>query len=61
MVWMVTTREIAMPDAAGTATLEANLRLGKGLKEQDGSGYCAGWLDSMRGCARSGPMPSTCC
>jgi hypothetical protein len=32
---MVTTKEIAMTDSAGTASLEANLCLGKGLKEQD--------------------------
>ena len=35
MVWMVTTKEIAMTDSTGTASLEANLRLGKGLREQD--------------------------
>jgi hypothetical protein len=32
---MVTTKEIAMTDSTGTASLEANLRLGKGLKQQD--------------------------
>ena len=32
---MVTTKEMAMTDSAGTASLEANLRLGNGLKEQD--------------------------
>jgi ribosome-associated translation inhibitor RaiA len=35
VVWRATTKEIAMTDSAGTASLEANLRLGKGLKEQD--------------------------
>jgi hypothetical protein len=35
VVWMVTTKEIAMTDSTGTASLEANLRLGKGLKQQD--------------------------
>jgi ribosome-associated translation inhibitor RaiA len=32
---MATTKEIAMTDSAGTASLEANLRLGNGLKEKD--------------------------
>jgi ribosome-associated translation inhibitor RaiA len=32
---MVMTKEIAMTDSTGTASLETNLRLGKGLKEQD--------------------------
>jgi ribosome-associated translation inhibitor RaiA len=32
---MATTKEMAMTDSAGTASLEANLRLGNGLKEQD--------------------------
>jgi ribosome-associated translation inhibitor RaiA len=32
---MATTKEIAMADSAGTASLEANLRLGKGLNEHD--------------------------
>jgi ribosome-associated translation inhibitor RaiA len=35
VVWMVTTKEIAMTDSTGTASLEENLRLGKGLKEHD--------------------------
>jgi ribosome-associated translation inhibitor RaiA len=35
VVWMVTTKEIAMTDSTGTASLEANLRLGKGVKEQE--------------------------
>jgi hypothetical protein len=33
--WMATTKEMAMTDSAGTASLEANLRLGNGLKEHD--------------------------
>jgi ribosome-associated translation inhibitor RaiA len=32
---MTTTKEVAMTDSAGTASLEANLRLGNGLKEHD--------------------------
>src|SRR6266542_4230114 len=32
---MATTKEIAMADSAGTASLEANLRHGKGLKKHD--------------------------
>jgi ribosome-associated translation inhibitor RaiA len=32
---MATTKEVAMTDSAGTASLETNLRLGNGLKEQD--------------------------
>jgi ribosome-associated translation inhibitor RaiA len=32
---MATTKEMAMTDAAGTASLEANLRLGNGLKDRD--------------------------
>jgi hypothetical protein len=32
---MATTKEMAMTDSVGTASLEANLRLGNGLKEQD--------------------------
>jgi ribosome-associated translation inhibitor RaiA len=32
---MATTQEMAMTDSAGTASLEANLRLGNGLNEQD--------------------------
>src|SRR5829696_7302492 len=34
-VWMTTTKEVAMTDSSGTASLEANLRLGNGLKEHD--------------------------
>jgi ribosome-associated translation inhibitor RaiA len=32
---MATTKEMAMTDSVGTASLEANLRLGNGLKEHD--------------------------